>query len=305
MTFHPVVPPLVLALAAAVLIMLRLLGLRAAAGAGGRTIVQWSTTTVALMLLLLAAARPVSGATGDIDTGQPPGGANVFLVVDRSADSALADADGTPPMSAMRADIERLVDAHPGARFALITFAARPAIEWPLSDDTWSLQPVIEALSPSPGPNAAPTEVNAAAAANVLRYQLIAAGQQYPHAENLVYYLGSGAPSSTVPQGTFDTPAVDGGAVLGYGTGRGEATLRVIAGQLGVPYAPRGGGAALPGPAPPTDAAAARPEVADGPRPIEYYWAFTLLAGLLLLGEIYLAVRDLLRAKATRREVVR
>ncbi|MGP4055604.1 VWA domain-containing protein [Mycobacterium sp. 4D054] len=302
MTFDPVLPPLVLAAAAAALIVLRLLGVRAAAGAGGRAVLRWSTTTVAMLLLLLAAARPVSAATADTDTGHPrPGGANVFLVVDRSADSATV---GTPRMSAMRDDIERLVDAHPGARFALITFASRPAVEWPLSDDTWSLQPVVETLTPIPGPSAADTEVNAAAAANVLRYQLIAAGQQYPSAENLVYYLGSGAPESTAPQGTFDTPAVDGGAVLGYGTGRGEATLRDIAGRLGVSYVQRGGGDPLPAAVAPTDSAAAPSEAADSPGRVEYYWVLTLLAGLLLLAEIFLTARDLLRARATRREVL-
>ncbi|KWX66368.1 VWA domain-containing protein [Mycobacterium sp. NAZ190054] len=266
---------------------------------------------LALVMMLTAAtdwrARGLIVVAGD-DTGpdQPrPTGANVYVVLDRSADSAIVEPDGTPRMATMRDDIEELVDAHPGARFALIAFAARPAIEWPLSDDTWSLRPVVETLSPYPGPAAAGTEVNAAAAANVLRYQLIAAGQQYPHADNLVYYLGSGAPEATVPQGTFDTPAVDGGAVLGYGTGRGEATLREIAGQLGVPYVHRGGGEPVPGAADSSDTADAVTEAAAAPARVELYWVFTMLAALLLLGEIYLTTRDLLRARAIRREVLR
>ena len=41
-------------------------------------------------------------------------------------------------------------------------------------------------MTPYAGPTAAGTEVNAGAAANVLRYQLIAAGQQYPQSPNVV-----------------------------------------------------------------------------------------------------------------------
>ena len=301
MTFDPVLPPAVLAVVAVVLIGLRAVALRRAAGAGHRAVLRWTTMPVATLLLLVAAARPVSGAAVEPGSEQPrQAGANVYFVVDRSADSALTNPDGTQRMSKMREDIGELITAHPGARFAVIAFASRPAIEWPLSEDAWSLVPVVDALTPNSGPTAAGTEVNAGAAANVLRYQLIAAGQQYPHAPNVVYYLGSGAPESTVPQGTFDTGPVDGGAVLGYGNG--EATLRDIAGQLGLPYVRRDVGEALPL----TDSAATsappgEPAATDGR--VEYYWTFTLLAALLLLIEIVLTVRDLLRVRATRREV--
>ncbi|WNG88385.1 VWA domain-containing protein [Mycobacterium sp. ITM-2016-00317] len=305
MTFEPVLPPLLLAVAAGALIALRLVALRAAAGAGRRSVLRWSTTTAAMLLILLAAARPVSGAAEDTEPGRPAQtGANVYFVVDRSADSALTDPDGRQRMAQMRDDIGELVAAHPGARFALISFASRPAIDWPLSDDAWSLQPLVETLTPYAGPTADSTTVNAAAAANVLRYQLIAAGQQYPSAPNLVYYLGSGAPESTVPQGEFEAPPVDGGAVLGYGSGRGEATLRAIADQLGVPFVSRATGGPLPVDTAAADAADAAREPADAPTRVEFYWLCTMLAGLLLLVEIYLTARDLLRARATRREVL-
>ncbi|ABM11713.1 vWA domain-containing protein [Mycolicibacterium vanbaalenii] len=300
MTFDPVLPPAVLAVVAVALVGLRAVALRRAAGAGHRALLRWTTTTVAMLLLLVAAARPGSGAAVEPGSGQPrQAGANVYFVVDRSEDSALTDLDGTQRMSKMRRDIDELITAHPGARFAVIAFASRPAIEWPLSEDTWSLAPVVDALTPYAGLTAASANVNAGAAANVLRYQLIAAGQQYPHAPNLVYYLGSGAPESSVPQGTFDTGPVDGGAVLGYG---GGAALRDIAGQLGLPYVQRGVGEALPRP----DSAEASAEPGDPAATdgrVEYYWAFTMLAALLLLIEIFLTTRDLLRARATRREV--
>ena len=306
MTFDPVLPPVFLAVIAATLIALRAVTLRWAAGTGRRTLLRWSATTVAILLVLLAAARPVTGSASDSEPAQrPQDGANVYFVVDRSADSAITDVDGAPRMSAMRDDMLELIDTHPGARFAVIAFASRPAIDWPLSADAWSLTPVVEALNPYAGPTAAGTEVNAGAAANVLRYQLIAAGQQYPQAPNLVYYLGSGAAESTVPQGVFDVDGIDGGAVLGYSAdGAAEVTLRGIADQLGVDDVARRAGEALPQAGAPADQPAAQADSSGTPQRVEWYWVLTLLASLLLLGEIYLTTRDLLRARATRKVVL-
>ena len=300
MTFEPVLPAVVLAVAAAAVLTLRAVAFPGAAKAGRSSLIRWTVTTVALALILLAAARPVSGPAATEAGQRPQDGANVYFVVDRSADSAITDYGGAQRISGMRDDIERLVDEHPGARFAVIAFASRPAVDWPLSADAWSLLPVVESLTPYPGSDVA--EVNAGAAANTLRYQLISAGQQYPHAPNLVYYLGSGAAESTLPQGVFDTPPVDGGAVLGYGRGPGEDRLREIAGQLGVPYVSRGAGADLPAAASGEDTFAQ--VTAPAARRLEYYWALTMVAALLLLAEIFLTTRDLRRARATRREVL-
>ncbi len=76
------------------------------------------------------------------------GGANVYFVVDRSANSAIGDYAGGTRMSGIRDDIQSLIESHPDARFAVITFASRPAIDWPLSSDAWSLEPVVDALDP-------------------------------------------------------------------------------------------------------------------------------------------------------------
>jgi Ca-activated chloride channel homolog len=307
MTFEPVLPPLFLAVIAVILLALRAVALRGATVTGRHAVLRWSTTTVAILLVLLAAARPVTGSAADSEPAQrtQAGAANVYFVVDRSADSAITDFGGAARMSGIRADIAALIDTHPGARFAVISFASRPAIDWPLSSDSWSLVPVVEALNPYPGPTAAGTEVNAAAAANVLRYQLIAAGQQYPQAPNLVYYLGSGAAESTVPQGVFDTGDIDGGAVLGYGGGGpGDGTLRGIADQLGLPYVQRSAGDALPELGSTADQPVAAADPTSTPRRVELYWALTMLAALLLLGEIHLTTRDLLRARATRKAVL-
>ena len=294
MTFDPVLPPVALAALAVVILALRAVVLRSATRSGRWGVLRWAATTGALMLVVLAAARPGVDAEPTADDA----GANVFFVVDLSADSAIADVGGSTRMSAIREDIDALMAAHEGARFGVITFTSRPAVAWPLSGDAWSLRPLVDTLSPAVGPNAAADQANAAAAANVLRYQLIAARQRYPQAEELVYYFGSGAAQSTSPQSEFAAEAVDGGAVFGYDGGDGAARLRAISDQLGVPYVDRAAGdpvrAAETGSA---DAAT----ITESPPRTEYYWVLTSLASALLLIEIGLTVRDLRRPRLSDR----
>ena len=294
MTFDPVLPPVALAALAVVILALRAVVLRSATRSGRWGVLRWAATTGALMLVVLAAARPGVDAEPTADDA----GANVFFVVDLSADSAIADVGGSTRMSAIREDIDALMAAHEGARFGVITFTSRPAVAWPLSGDAWSLRPLVDTLSPAVGPNAAADQANAAAAANVLRYQLIAARQRYPQAEELVYYFGSGAAQSTSPQSEFAAEAVDGGAVFGYDAGDSAARLRAISDQLGVPYVNRAAGdpvrAAETGSA---DAAT----LTESPPRTEYYWVLTSLASALLLIEIGLTVRDLRRTRLSDR----
>jgi len=201
MTFAPVLPLVVLLVIAVVVVALRLLTMRrlhATAGARWTTVGRWAGLTLAILLILIAAARPgiEHGERGSALAQQSTENTNVFFLVDRSADSAIEDhGDRQPRMSAIRSDIEALIDQYPAARFAVIAFASRSSLDWPLSEDAWSLRPEVARLSPYPT-NDTTVDVNAAAAANVLRYQLIAAGQQYPDSKSLVFYFGSGAPGS-------------------------------------------------------------------------------------------------------------
>ncbi len=311
MTFEPVLPPVVLLSVAAVVIALRLLTMRrlhASAGARWTTVCRWSGLTLAVLLVLIAAARP------GIDHGDQQAAAtragqntNVFFIVDRSPSSAVADYDdGQSRMSGIRNDIEALIDRYPHARFAMIAFASRPSLDWPLSEDAWSLKPTIARLTPYA---AAPGEdVNAAAAANILRYQLIAAGQQYPDSESLVFYFGSGAGDSRAPQGEFEPTegAVDGGAVFGYGNGQDTPGLRRVADQLGLPYVQRDDGrpisAAAPDTGRPQPAANAATSTGVAER-TELYWVFTLPAAVLLLFELFASIRDVRRTRLARRDV--
>ncbi len=312
MTFQPVVPGVFLLVVAVVVIGLRLLTMRrlhATAGARWSTVWRWSGLTLAVLLVLIAAARP------GVDQG-PRGAAaarsaentNIFVMVDRSPDSAVDDyGDRQSRMSAIRTDIDALIDQYPRARFAMIEFASRASLAWPLSEDSWSLKPEVARLSPYPASDTE-EDVNAAAASNVLRYQLIGAGQQYPDSRSLVFYFGSGAPGSRAPQSEFEpTPhSVDGGAVFGYGAAQNHPGLRAIADQLGVPYIDRDDGRPMPEAVPDNaaPAPAAGPGLSSGlAGRTELYWLFTMLAAVLLLFEFFASIRDVRRTRLARRDV--
>ncbi|RDH77106.1 VWA domain-containing protein [Mycolicibacterium moriokaense] len=312
MTLQPVLPPIVLLVIAIVVVALRLLTMRqlhASAGARWATVWRWSGLTLAVLLVLIAALRPgiEHGERADAAATRSAGNTNVFFVVDRSADSAVEDIGaGQSRMSAIRNDIQALIERYPHARFAIIAFAARPSLDWPLSEDAWSLRPEVARIAPYAAGDT-PEDVNAAAASNVLRYQLIAAGQQYPDSTSLVYYFGSGAPGSSAPQGEFDPNAgsVNGGAVFGYGATQDERRLRAIADQLGVPYVDRGDGGPVAQSVPGGDAAVISPAapssgVADR---TEFYWLFSTLAAVLILFELFASIRDIRRTRSARRDV--
>ncbi|WP_445170040.1 vWA domain-containing protein [Mycolicibacterium sp. Dal123E01] len=331
MSLDPVLPVALLLVLAAVVVGARAQTLSTVLAHAGRhrrtAMLRWSATTLALLLVVVTAARPGIAATAQMQPDQRAE-VNVFFVVDRSVDSRVEDFGGATRMAGIRSDMSAIVDAYPGARFAAIGFSSAAAIDWPLSDDVWSLKAVLAGLSPyvSVGPDAAAT-VNAGAAANLLRYQLIQAAAQYPRARNLVFYFGEGAGGSTAPQGGFSADErISGGAVYGYGTTAGgpvpgayvdgavtyladarsgapvisaldEAGLRRVASELAVPYTHREPGQPI----------ATLPDVpsgAEGPparERVELYWLFALITAMLLLPEIYLMVREFRRNRMSGR----
>lgn len=299
MTFEPIIPFAIFAVVAVALVGARLVTLRqalAATGAHRRSaLARWAAMTLAVTLLLLATTRPALTASGD-DAGERGSGAdtNVFVVLDRTVDA--------------RSDIDALLDRYPEARFAVITFAPGPTLMWPLSQDVWSLQPEVDGLTALPPGD--PTRSDAAAPGNILRYQLIQATQQYPGSQNLVVYAGAGAPGASTAQGGIDLPAdsISGGAVLGHAADGAidDATLRRIADDLGVPYLDRRAGGDLP----PLETRPDATEATEATEPVpaaartELYWLLCLLAAGLLLGEIWLSVRELRQSRVARRDVL-
>ncbi len=290
MTLQPALPVWLLITAAVLVIAVGVLGVR------GRR----RALVAAALLLLCALLRPVIGGSEQAVTSvagdRDP---NIFLVVDRSPDMA------GPSVVQARNDIEALIDRYPDARFAVIGFAARPSLDWPLSADTWSLRPVVADIGVDD--TATADSANAGAAATVLRYQLIAATQQFPRARNLVFYLGAGAPGSDFPAREFALPenSVDGGAVLAYGIA-GRSTLQTVADQLGVPYLPREPGSSVADQLDADDVTASVPaatkQTASG---FELYWVLSGAAAILLLGALYHVLLELRRTRLDRVEVGR
>lgn len=298
MRLTPILPPLLIAVAAVVLLAARVItfGQVRVQGGGWAAVWRWSSLTAAGVLLLLAALGPTVGGTRDT-VARPAGyrDPNIFLLLDRSPEMSARGADGRTHMAAARDDIAALIERYPDARFALIGFADRPSVVWPLSADTWSLRPVVAATDAYP----ATPDANVGAAANVLRYQLISAVQQFPRAQNLVFYLGAGAPDSQAPPRQFELPeeAVAGGAVLGY-ENAGSPALRGVAAQIGVPFVPRTDAAPLDIPAL-SDAAPHHSSAAQPNRSaVELYWVFAGAAALLILAELYLVLRGFRRMRS-------
>ena len=351
MNFLPIWPLWAMLALAAVLIGVRLYTLyrvlvRTGPGRYRPVVGRWLGLSLAVLLILLAATRPALAA--DHSQGAPPPSApiladvNVFFVVDRSPNQRVEDfGEGKSRMAGARADILALMNNYPRARFALIGFSSGARMDWPLSDDAWSLTPVVEGLSPYTSiPADAPAKVNAGAAAEILTQKIGQATRDYPNAKNLVFYLGSGAPGSRAEQGSFAAAKdlITGGAVLGYGSAKGgpvpqgfydgrkvfmadqnngallnstlnEGELKSVADQLGVPYFGRAAGQPITPVVPVVDAGAqAEDTTVVGSETIErneLYWLFTGAAAVLLLVEVFLSVRDIRRSRTARADVTR
>lgn len=311
MTWHPVLPPLLLVAVAILLVTAQSVALRRwyTSGRDRNELWRWLGVTATAALLLTAGARPVivpdeQAAIRSAGGDQP----NVFVLLDRSPNMAVRDSGGRARIELARDDVKALIDRYPLARFSIISFASDPALDWPLSADTWSLRPVLDGADPYVYGRDAVTQANAGAANTVLRYQLISAGAQFPRAENLVFYLGAGAPESRLPAREFDLPpdSVDGGAVLGYGTQAGgpvpgtdiarspidDVALRAVADQIGVPYVARSDAAplatVLPDDSTPTPVGA---PVAAASGQTETYWLPASLAAGFMLVELYLVLK--------------
>ncbi len=294
MRLEPILPPLLIGVLAVVLLVARGIsfGRVRAQGGGWASVWRWSALTTAGLLLLVAALGPVAGRAHD--TVPRPAGdrdPNIFVLLDRSPDMS------GPRIAAARDDIVALMERYPQARFALISFADRPSVDWPLSADTWSLRPVVAGTDAAPEASDTP-DANVGAAANILRYQLISAVQQFPRAQNLVFYLGAGAPESQAPQREFQLTenAVDGGAVLGYDEAGAQA-LRGVARQIGVPFVARTDATPLAEALPGDETSSQSPADAPVSTAVELYWVFAAVAALLILVELYLVLREFRRTQ--------
>lgn len=339
MTFEPILPWWVFLALAGLTLALRMYTLYrvlvvVGKGSQRKVVVRWSLLTLVIVCLFAAAVRP--GIEGDQHRMSQAGAAaaaesnvNVFFVVDRSLNSRAEDFGNNQfRMAGIRADMQSIVDQYPDGRFAITSFASKARVDWPLSDDMWSLRALLKDYSAYESGFDSVYQVDVGAAADPLKRQLQLAAEQYPGSSNLVFYLGEGAGISKQAATTFDIPAelVAGGAVLGYGTAPGgpvankrtadgqvtyfpdpaggggqflsaldEASLRTVAEQLHVPYFHRGLGASTSTIIPPLDensSTAVQQEVSLPGDRTEFYWIFTAIAMLLMFYELFAMARE-------------
>lgn len=198
-----------------------------AAGSGARVL--WSGRLLLVLLCFAALLRP--GLPGGTSTTLATD-TDVVLVVDTTASIVAEDWDGDHPrLDGVRADVSRIIERYPGARFALITFDAAAQVRLPLTTDTSAVASSMDVLSPEVTRNSRGSSIGVAA--SLLRQTLVAAAESGADRSRMVFYFGDG--EQTVPSDpeSFAESAkyVDAGAVLGYGTEAG-GPMRVTSGRL-------------------------------------------------------------------------
>lgn len=349
MTFEPVLAWWVFGSLAALTLVLRMYTLYrvlVVVGRGGqrKVVVRWSLLTLVIVCLFAAAVRPgieqqrhtVSESVTQVATDN----VNVFFVVDRSLNSRADDyGDNQFRMAGIRSDMQSIVDQYPGARFSITSFATSARVDWPLSDDIWSLRALLSGYSTYESDFDSLFGVDIGAADDQLKRQLTLASEQFPGSDNLVFYLGDGAGISRKPATKFDIPAalIAGGAVLGYGTPAGgeiagrlaangeityfpdpnggggpflsvldEASLRAVADQLRIPYFHRslGDSTATIIPALDTPSSSAQQSTSMPGNRTEFYWIFTAIAMLLMFYELYAMAREYRLSRMTKPRVL-
>lgn len=324
-TIQPVIP-------LPVLLLLGVAGLAACIWAlirarSGERRAAWFVRLALVVAVVVLALRPglTGGSSEKIVTDT-----DVFVVVDVTGSmSAEDEPNGKTRFDLVREDITALVEAYPGARFALISFAAAAQLRMPLTSDSSALLSSVAVLTPEPTTLSRGSSIGIAAA--TLERALSTAAEVSPDRARMVFYLGDGEQTSSAAPESFQGAAdyISGGAVLGYGTAKGgpmkvtvsaiyeeqdpgyimyqgqralsvidEAALKTIAEQLGVEYQHRDGNSSPS--FPPASTVARTPDGVTGTI-TDLTWVVALVVGGLLLVEIFGATVAVTSARAALR----
>ncbi|MFJ4223590.1 VWA domain-containing protein [Microbacterium sp. NPDC089695] len=308
MTFQPVLNVFLLVLLCAPIAAIAVLAL---VKAPGRTKALWAMRIVMLLAVFTMLLRPgiPGGSTQTLATDT-----DIVLVVDTTASIVGEDwGDGAPRLDGVRADVQRIVEEYPGARFALITADASADLRLPLTTDTTALVSSLDVLRPEVTSQSRGSSIGIAN--QLLADTLESAAEAQPDRSRMVFYFGDGEQTVDSPPEPFDGSEkyTDAGAVLGYGTDEGgpmrlttgavgtssgeyiqyegadalsvidETNLERIAEQLGVEYQHRTADAELVLPEPPSTTTNYAASGSVG-TVTELYWiAALVVAGLLVI----------------------
>ena len=227
MSFLPIAHPALIAVVA--LAALGLVVWRLVADRDGRA--RWIPRLFLVLACALLALRP----------GIPEGSAqqvvadvDVVLVVDSTTSMVAEDWNVGPRLDGVRADVQQLIEAYPGARFSLITFDNSASQRLPLTTDVDAVMSALEVLTPPTTAYARGSDIGVAASllAQVLTAQE-AASDEFAQASTVtaaasaraqfVFYFGDGEQTAETPPTSFAgaSSLVAGGEVFGYGTAEG------------------------------------------------------------------------------------
>ena len=216
MIAQPVIHPVLIALLGGALL---LVAGRALLRSGGAARALWAGRIVLVLACVAMLLRPgVPGVPARIAATD----LDVLLVVDTTASIAAEDwAGGRPRLEGVRADVDALIEAYPGARFGLVAFDADAQVRMPFSHDTTALGSAMAVLG---------TEVTAysrGSSIGVAHQRVLetlrSAAETTTGRSRMVFYFGDGEQTAARPPESFAeaAPYVDGGLVLGYGTASG------------------------------------------------------------------------------------
>lgn len=153
----------------------------------------------------------------------------IYLVVDRTGSMVAEDyQEDSPRLEGVKADLEALLDATAGSRYAVITWDSSARLELPVTTDSSAVASFVDVLHQEITEFSTGSSMNRPLA--ILQQQLEAAAESRP--QNLRYVLvftdGEATDSAdTEVSAEWATigSLIDGGAVFGYGTEAGGQML--------------------------------------------------------------------------------
>jgi Ca-activated chloride channel family protein len=291
-------------LAAAVVV---LVGTRKDAHVSARTRrKRWRHLGVALALVAIA-VRPT---IGNVSTTTYTSGADVVLMIDRTASMGAVDYDGGKPrMDGVRADVTSLVRSLEGSRFAVIVFDNNARVALPFTTDGTAVVSLVDSLDWRTSEYGNGSDITQGLGT---AQKLLARSQAAdPDLSRYLFYFGDGEQTRRAAPQSFEPlrPYLAGSEVYGYGTAEGapmltapgskqyvrkdgataiskmnEQNLNAMAQQLqgGYQHRARPGGLDVR-----VDHPTLIPVVHRDPRGFETYWIFGLVAAGLLIWELW------------------
>ncbi|QPZ37205.1 vWA domain-containing protein [Paramicrobacterium chengjingii] len=323
MTFHPVMPAVLMTIVFAALLLFTIV--QAVRAPTAKIRLHWISRTVLVVLLGAMMLRPVANDGKPVDAVGSD--VDVYFVIDTTSSMAAEDwGDGKPRLDGVRADVTELAETLAGARYSVTTFDAATVERVPLTTDAGAIEQTVAAMTQEITGYSSGSSISAP-----LSHLKQTLAEANPDHTTILYYIGDGEQTVTEQPESFAAIAeyVDGGAVLGYGTKDGgrmlenrgletdgepeyitdpstgepalshidDDALQTIATQLGVDYLHRDASSSV---AEAASGITVVPESEAGQNPApepELYWILAIPFGALLLFELASLVVDLRRLR--------